>query len=205
MKQKQAIIDKIARSKRGTIFMPDSFAPIDAHYAASILSLLCDEEKISRIAFGIYVKPTMSSLGPVMPSMQEIAQAIAKRDSAQILPSGATAENFLGFSTQIPMNTVYLTSGTPRKITIGKRTLTLKRSVPSTFAYKGKIMPILVLALKSIGRENITDETLSVVYGVIKDTPENETWQSDAKLAPRWIRNIIIDTKEKINKNEQMD
>lgn len=167
--------------------------------------MLCDEGKINRIAFGIYVKPLISSLGPVMPSMQEIAQAIAKRDSAQILPSGATAENFLGFSTQVPMNTVYLTAGTPRKIKIGKRTLTLKRSVPSTFAYKGKIMPILVLALKSIGRENITDETLSVVYGVIKDNPENDTWQGDAKLAPRWIRNIIIDIKEKIKQNEQMD
>ncbi len=103
------------------------------------------------------------------------------------------------------MNAVYLTSGTPRKIKIGRRTLTLKHSVPSTFAYKGKIMPILVLALKSIKQYNIDHETLDVVYGVLKDNPEDDTWHEDIARAPRWIRKIVIETKEKIKRNEQMD
>lgn len=140
-----------------------------------------------------------------MPTIGEIAQTIAKRDDAQLLPTGATAENYLGFSTQVPMNAVYLTSGTPRKIKIGRRTLTLKHSVPSTFAYKGKIMPILVLALKSIKQYNIDNETLDIAYGVLKDNPEDDTWLEDIAHAPRWIRKIVIETKEKIKRNEQMD
>lgn len=202
---KRAIISKVNRSKKGTIFLPDSFLPIDTHYASNVLSELCNEGKLVRVAFGIYIKPKISSLGPVMPTIGDIVQAIAERDSAQILPTGATAENYLGFSTQVPMNAVYLTSGTPRKVKIGNRTLTLKHSVPTTFAYKGEIMPILVLALKSIRQDNVDDNTLAVVYGVLKKYPEDATWKDDIALAPRWIRTIITKTKEKISKNEQMD
>jgi hypothetical protein len=202
---KQAIISKVNRSKKGTIFLPDSFLPIDTHYASNILSELCSAGKLTRVSFGIYIKPKMSSFGPVMPTIEEVAKAIAKRDCTQILPTGATAENYLGFSTQVPMNVVYLTSGTPRKVKIGNRTLTLKHSVPTTFAYKGKIMPILVLALKSIGQHNVNEDTLAVVYGVLKQHPEEATWREDIALAPRWIRVIITKTKEKISQNEQMD
>jgi hypothetical protein len=199
---KQTIISKVNRSKKGTIFLPDSFLPIDTHYASNVLSELCNEGKLVRVSFGIYIKPKMSSFGPVMPSIEEIAQAIANRDSAQILPTGATAENYLGFSTQIPMNAIYLTSGTPRKIKIGNRTLTLKHSVPKTFAYKGQIMPILVLALKSIGQCNVSNETLEIVYSILKQHPENTTWLDDVALAPRWIRNIITKAKKLILQNE---
>ena len=89
------------------------------------------------------------------------------------------------------MNAVYLTSGTPRKIKIDRRTLTLKHSV--------------VLALISIKQYNIDHETLDVVYGVLKDNPEDDTWHEDIARAPRWIRKIVIETKEKIKRNEQMD
>jgi hypothetical protein len=199
---KQAIISKVNRSKKGTIFLPDSFLPVDTHYASNVLSELCNDGKLVRVSFGIYIKPKKSSFGPVMPTTEEVARAIAKRDCAQILPTGATAENYLGFSTQMPMNAIYLTSGTPRKVKVGNRTLTLKHSVPTTFAYKGEMMPILVLALKSIGQSNVTEETLSVVYGVLKQYPEEATWQEDVALAPRWIRTIITKTKGKISQNE---
>ena len=66
-------------------------------------------------------------------------------------------------------------------------------------------MPILVLALISIKQYNIDHETLDVVYGVLKDNPEDDTWHEDIARAPRWIRKIVIETKAKIKPNEQMD
>lgn len=65
-------------------------------------------------------------------------------------------------------------------------------------------MPILVLALKSIKQYNIDDNTLDVVFGVLKENPEEETWQEDIARAPRWIRKIIIETKDKIKRNVQI-
>lgn len=205
MEKKRTIVDKINRSRKGTIFLPDSFLPISTRYAANVLAELEKEGRLVRVSFGIYVKPRQTRFGIVMPTMDEIARVIAKRDAARILPSGPTAENYLGFSTQVPMNAVYLTSGTPRKLKIDNRTLTLKHSVPKTFAYKGEIMPILVLALKSIGKDDINDETLRVVYGVLKEYPEDDTWQTDLKLAPLWVRDIITRIKDAIKQNEQMD
>ena len=52
----------------------------------------------------------------------------------------------LGFSTQVPMNACFLTSGSSRKLTLGKRTITLRHGSPKNFAYKGKLMPELVQA-----------------------------------------------------------
>lgn len=205
MEQKKTIISKINRSKKGAIFLPDSFLPIDLQYASNILGQLVKEGVLIRVSHGIYLKPKMTRFGPLMPTLHEIAEIIAKRNHAKILPCGPVAENYLGFSTQVPMNAVYITNGASRKLRIGKRTLTFKYGVPTNFAYKGKTMPILVLALKSIGKSNITDDTLDTVYGVLKENPEEATWKEDVKLAPIWIRKIIIDTKKRIEKNEQVD
>lgn len=205
MEQKQSIISKINRSRKGSIFIPDSFLPIDVQYASNILGQLVKDGVLVRISQGIYLKPKMTRFGPIMPSLYEIAEIIAKRDHARILPYGPAAENYLGFSTQVPINAVYITNGASRKLRIGKRTLSFKYGVPTNFAYKGKIMPILVLALKSIGKNNVTDDTLDTVYGVLKEHPEETTWKDDIKLAPNWIRKIIINIKIRIKGNEHMD
>ena len=205
MEQKETIVSKINRSKKGSIFLPDSFLPIDLQYASNILGQLVKAGVLIRVSQGIYLKPKMTRFGPLMPTLYEIAEIIAKRDHAKILPCGAVAENYLGFSTQVPLNAVYVTNGASRKLRIGNRTLIFKYGVPTNFAYKGKTMPILVLALKSIGKNNITEETLDTVYGVLKENPEETTWKEDVKLAPIWIRKIIIDTKKRIEKNEQVD
>ncbi len=204
MEQKNTIISKINRCKKGTIFLPDSFLPIEVRYASNVLGQLVKEGVLIRVAQGVYLKPKMTRFGPLMPSLYKIAEIIAKRDHVRILPYGPVAENYLGFSTQVPMNVVYITNGASRKLRIGNSTLTFKYGVPTNFAYKGKIMPILVLALKSIGKDNVTEVTLDTVYGVLKDNPEEDTWEEDVKLAPMWIRKIIIATKKRI-KNEQMD
>ncbi len=202
MCNKSTIISKVNRSKKGSIFLPDTFLPIDVQYTSNILGQLVKDGVLIRVSQGIYLKPKKTRFGSVMPSLSELAEIIAKRDHAQILPYGPAAENYLGFSSQVPMNAVYLTTGASRKLRIGNRTLTFKYGVPSNFSYKGKTMPILVLALKSIGKDNITEDTLATVHGILKKYPEESTWEEDIKLAPIWIRKIILKTKERIKNNE---
>lgn len=55
------------------------------------------------------------------------------------------------------MNASFLTSGSSRKLKLGNRTVTLTHGSPKKFAYKGKLMPELVQALRSIGEDNITE------------------------------------------------
>lgn len=198
MEQKESITLRIKRSKKGTIFMPDNFLPIDPQYTSNVLGNLVKDGILIRISQGIYLKPIVTRFGPLIPDLYEIAEKIAKRDHAKILPYGPVAENYLGFSEQVPMNAIYYTTGTSRKLRIGNRTLTFKYKSPAGFAYKGKTMPILVIALKSIGKDNITEDTLCTVCRILKDNPENATWQEDVSLAPNWIRKIITNAQKRI-------
>lgn len=204
MNDKEKIIAKINHSRKGTIFLPESFLPIDPRHASNTMSALVKEGKLVRVVNGIYVRPKMTRFGPLMPDSYQIAQAVAKRDAAKILPCGAAAENYLGLSTQVPMKTAYLTSGSSRRLKIGEnRYITLIHASPSAFAYKGKVMPILVLALKSIGKDNIDDETRQDVAGILYKYPETETWQHDIAHAPNWIRRIITETKRRFYEMDQ--
>ena len=103
----------IGRSKEGTLFFNNSFPGYDDEYVRHILSDLCQQEVIVRISMGIYVKPIMSRFGVVYPPVDDIMRAIAKRDNAKILPTGNTAMNKLGLSTQVPMNSEYISRMPP--------------------------------------------------------------------------------------------
>ena len=49
-------------------------------------------------------------VGELQPSVEEVAQAIARRDKARIIPTGIYAENILGLTTQVPMKCLPLPS-----------------------------------------------------------------------------------------------
>jgi len=81
------------------------------------LGRLGDKKVIIRVAHGIYVRPKISKLiGPLTPSVEEVAEAIAKRDRMRTVPTGSYALNALGLSTQVPLNMVFLTDGSQREI-----------------------------------------------------------------------------------------
>ena len=55
---------------------------------------LVAKNEIKRVARGIYTRPKTSSLiGEILPTAEDIAKAIAKRDKARIVPTGSFALN----------------------------------------------------------------------------------------------------------------
>lgn len=93
---------------------------------------------IKSVAHGIYVRPVIDDyIGVVMPSAEEVAKAIARRDKIQLVPTGTYAIYALGLSTQIPLKLVYLTDGAPRTIKVGNRTIKLKKTTPKNLKAKG--------------------------------------------------------------------
>jgi len=187
----QKIKDIVKRSRYGEVFFVSSFPKYDVEYVTKLLARFEKEGLIHRIAKGVYIKAKRTRFGIIYPPAHEIVGKIAKRDKAKIIPTGTTAENRLGFSTQVPMNTTFLTSGSTRKLLLGNRTVTLKHGAPKNFAYKGKLMPELVQALRSIGEKNITPDDENTIRRLLAATPEAETIGHDLLLAPVWIRNLI--------------
>lgn len=176
--------------------MVSSFPKYNVEYITKLLAIFEKEGLITRISKGIYVKARKTAFGILYPSASEIVTQIAKRDRAMVIPTGQTAENKLGFSTQVPMNTCFITSGTPRQLKFGNRTITLRHGVPKNFAFKGKLMPELVQALRSIGERNITPNDEARVAFLLSQNPEEATFDHDLLLAPVWIRNLITRNKK---------
>ncbi len=182
---------KITYARYGEVFFVSTFHQFDVEYVTKLLAQFEKEGLITRIAKGVYVKAKKTRFGVVYPSAFELVTEIAKRDKAKIFPTGDTAANRLGFSTQVPMNASFLTSGSSRKLKLGNRTVTLTHGSPKKFAYKGKLMPELVQALRSIGEDNITESVEKRVAQLLSATFETETIEHDLLLAPVWVRQII--------------
>ena len=197
----RAVIDKvksrISHSKFGEVFFVSSFPEYDVEYVTKLLSILEKEGTITRISKGVYVKARKTRFGTLYPSASELVREIAKRDKAAVIATGDTAANQLGLSTQVPMNSTFLTTGSSRKLTLGKRTVTLKHGAPKNFAFKGKLIQDIVQALRSIGEQNLTPENERQIAKLLAESSEKETIEHDLRLAPVWMRNIINRNKPK--------
>lgn len=186
------IENKIKSMKRGSIIFPSNFDGIgNVEVVKKSLLRLENKKFLIRLAHGIYLYPKQDKLlGDLHPSIEEIANAIAGRDKAIIIPTGIKALNQLGLSNQIPMNIVFLTDGAARSIVVGKRTIKFKRTTPKNLAVKGEITSLVIQALKEIGKDNITDEQLKKIKNHLK-LEKKEIIEHDAKLTSAWIAKIL--------------
>lgn len=183
---------RIEAASEGSLFFVSDFSQGGNEvYISHFLSELVETGHIERLGHGIYFKPKKTMFGTLRPNIEQVVEGIARRDKAQIMPTGQTSEYLLGLSTQIPLNYVYLTSGSARTISLGNNTVIFKRCVPKNFAFKGKLMPILVQAMKSIGQCNIEERHLQRIKELLRDNPEPDTFDYDLQLAPIWIKKTL--------------
>ena len=129
------MIKHVSRLGRGSIVFPSSFVSLgESKSVLKALERLAAKGVLIRVARGIYCYPkedNILGLGVVYPSYDEITQSIAKRDKARIAPAEAYAMNVLGLTTQVPMNLVFLTDGSPRSIALfNGHKITFKHIVP---------------------------------------------------------------------------
>ncbi|TRX32969.1 hypothetical protein FNW52_16040 [Flavobacterium sp. ZT3R18] len=195
------VIAKIKKAKRGSLFFTEDFLAFgSAKTVAKALERMVEKEEVFRVARGIYACLEKDPiLGLLKPGTETIAQAIAKRDKARIVPTGVLALNALGLSTQVPMNVVYLTDGASRKIDLGKRKILFKNTAPKNLSAIGKISSLVIQALKKIGKDNSTETEIEII---LKQLAKEEPYrlEHDIKLAPEWIR-VIMRQALKTNKN----
>lgn len=181
-------IRAISRKKQGDLIFPTDFKSIGSQNAIkTTLHRLCKEKIIDRIAQGIYIIPKHDPvLGSIYPSLEEIAYAIARRDKARLMPSGAYALHKLGLSTQVPTKLVFLTDGAPRQIKIGKRTIKFKAAVPKKLITKGEVSSLAIQALLELGPDGFTPDLEMKLKAVLK-LEKVSNIKHDAELVPAWV------------------
>jgi hypothetical protein len=194
------IYRKIKRTKNNLLFSVDMFVKFgNAKAINKALERLVQQEKLYRVATGFYALPKMhDDFGVILPSIDEIALAIAKRDKARVIPTGSYALYKLGLTTQVPMNVVYYTDTSARFIKIGKRTIKFKKASSRNLAFKGEISMLAIQALRSLGKGNATNEEITHIKMILQN--ENPAHlKHDLLLSPVWIRELLIYKKEKQN------
>lgn len=189
---------RIVKEGRGRCIFSQDFAQYGTQNAVRLAFFrLVQEGLIIRVAQGIYWYPKIDKelgLGVLFPDTDTIAYAVAARDNARIVPDANAALNMLGFSTQVPANTVYLTSGVGRRINLqignGNSILFKHTSNGSLFAYKSKLMLLLVLSIREIG-PNLRDDEKELIRKHLSHISEKD-YKHDIQFVPGWIRDIFI-------------
>lgn len=188
-----AIEDNIKRYKRGELIVPSDFRGKGSENAIKkALSRLAAKGTIRRLGHGLYVLPKKDPLfGEVLPSIEDIASALAKKEKVKIKPAGAFALHKLGLSVQVPTKLVYLTDGNGRLIKIGRNTIRFKPTTPKKMAFKGELSGLVILALEELGVDQIDETTVKKLGDLLLN--ENPLMlKHDLKLASAAVHDFLI-------------
>lgn len=193
---------KIGRLPGGKIVFIKDFTNLGNDDAIrQSLKRLADKNKIFRLSKGIYYIPKKDKkIGILYPTAEQIAKAIAKRDKARIVPTGSFALYKLGLTSQIPMNVVFLTDGSPRKVTVGKQKILFKKTTPKNLSVNHPLSNLIIQSLRELGKENITNEVEKKLRKIISESGDADAIEENISYAPQWIRSeikkLIADTNE---------
>jgi Family of unknown function (DUF6088) len=186
------IFNSIKKNKGVDIYFVDSFPCMgNAKSVNKALERLVLSGELCRVAMGIYVRPVKDKfLGTVLPDIDAIAVAIAKRDKARIMPTGSYALYKLGLTTQVPLNIVYYTDASARKIKIENQTITFKKASAKNLSAIGDISKLAIQALRTIGKDQVKEEEIQKIKEQIKKE-KPDILEHDLNLAPAWIKKLI--------------
>lgn len=196
---KSKVLARIYGRGRGWAFSKMDFAsdfPPEGTQRA--LSRLAASGVIRRVMRGIYDYPP-KGLGAEThrsPDLHQVAQALARKFSWRIQPTGNAALNLLGLSNQVPGRWVYLSDGPARQYTIGKQALEFRKAPLKEAALKTIEGALLVQAIKALGKERIDDQVIAKLSAFLKPQDCSRIRQ-DTKAVPEWIHNIIREACER--------
>jgi hypothetical protein len=179
------------------VFVPADFLDIGSRQAVDVaLHRLARQGTIRRLARGVYDFPKEHPvLGPLAPSAEDIARALAGRDRTRLQPAGAYAANALGLSEQVPAKAVFLTDGPARTVKVGPTTIQLRRTTPKNMAAAGRLSGLLIQALRELGEEHVTQERRDHLKRTIPADKRRDLLK-DLRLAPAWMHPIFRELAE---------
>src|SRR5882672_9740344 len=182
---------------RGSVFVPADFLDLGSREAVDIaLHRLARKGTIRRLARGVYDLPKEHPvLGPLQPSAEAVARALAGRDRTRLQPAGAYAANALGLSEQVPAKAVFLTDGPSRTVKIGPLTIQLRQTTARNMAAAGRLSGLLIQALRELGKEHVTPQRCEHLKRTIPVDKRRELIK-DLRLAPAWMHPIFRELAE---------
>lgn len=153
------------------------------------LSRLAERGQLIRAGRGVYLRPVTSRFGTRAPSIEQAVEALAVQRGEVIVPNGAAAANALGLTTQVPVRSVYLTSGRSRTMTLGKQLVELRHAPRWQLALADRPAGQAVRALAWLGPEQ-AESALTALKRKLPPTAFGELVAA-APQFPTWLARSI--------------
>ena len=189
----QKIRERVLVANEGSVFATSDFADIaDTNTVRSALYRLVQDGVLRRIFNGIFEKPKYSKLLDeyVAVDPDAVAKALARSYHWTIAPCGNTALNLLGLSTQVTAVWSYISDG-PYKIYEWNSTkLIFKHRTNKEVTGLSYMTSLIIQALKTLGKSNVTPEVIQILSKKLTDTEKNACLK-EATESTDWVYETI--------------
>ncbi|MBS5966349.1 MAG: hypothetical protein KIA06_02600 [Finegoldia magna] len=185
-------IEDIMTSNTGEIFSINDFYELGTkNTIKSVLYRLNEEDKITRLIDGLYTKPKYSEILKEYsyPDANALAEKIADKFSWTISPTGDTALNYTGLSTQVSNEYIYISDGPYRQYDYRNKKILFKHTSNRNITSYSKELSILVQAIRALGKDGIEEEELKKLAVFAQNIKED--LKRDTLKLPFWVQEIL--------------
>lgn len=189
----QEIRERILSAEEGSVFSTSDFADIaDTNTVRSALYRLIQDGILRRILNGVYEKPKYSKLLDeyVAADPEAVANALARSYHWTIAPCGNTALNLLGLSTQVTAIWSYISDGPYKTYEWNSTKLEFKHRTNKEITGLSYMTSLVIQALKTLGRSNITPEVIQMLSEKLTDK-DKQACLKEATESTDWVYDTI--------------
>ena len=192
-KTAKLIRQRIEAMPIGEPFTPTAF--LECGTRASVdqtLSRLVKAGTIERVARGVLVRPEVSRfVGTVMPEPLKVAETIAKTTGAVVQVHGAEAALRLELTTQVPTQSVFVTSGPSKRVRVGQMEIRLQHVCQRKLALAGRPAGLAIAAMWYLGKTEVTPALIEKIRRKLGSS-EFEVLKSATRSMPAWMSDAIF-------------
>ena len=175
-----------AGSPEGALLSPSALLHLGTRAAIDqALSRLARKGELLRVCQGVYVRPIQTRFGPRPPAVEKVIASLSALWGETIVPCGGAAANALGLTTQVPVRSVYLTSGPGRRLYLGKLAVELRHAPRWQLAAPHRPAGEVVRALSWLGPDEV-EAGLGVIGRKLSAEDLRELAASRAVM-PAWM------------------
>jgi len=184
---------RINEMKSGSVFIAKDFLDIAEYETArKVLNRLTNDGIIKKVIRGVYYNPRFSDKLKEyeVPSPHQVALAIARKFNWNIAPSGITALNLLGLSTQVSAKWSYISDGAYNRFKIDNITIEFKHRSNREITGMSYKTALVIQGIKALGKSNIDESVINRFRAALTEE-ERQVLLSESKPATVWVYQVI--------------
>ena len=185
-------MQRVRRHGRGWVFTPRDFVDLASRSNVdTVLHRLVVHGDIRNFARGLYDYPRQhTKLGKLSPTQDQIIHAVARATGDRIWPTGASAANALGLTTQVQAKPWYVTTGKPKTIRVGNKLVIQlqKAQLPNTLTHY--MAYLALLALHNMGPQDVDQKMIDKVAKKLTPADKKDIQQNVRYIRDPWLADI---------------